>query len=66
MLDTGLAQVYVYVDEARRHNEPGSIVHLSAGEIEIGAQRGDAPIFQRQVGYRVESRGRVDHAPILN
>ena len=66
VLDAGLAQMHVHVDEARRHHQPGSVVDIRAAGIEIGAHRGDAAILERQVGYPIEAGGRIDDAAILN
>ena len=66
MLDAGLAQVHVHVDEAGRHHHARRIHHLGAGELQTRAHSGDASVFQRQVRDGVESRRRIDNAAVLN
>ena len=66
VLDPRLPQMHMHVDEARRDHQPRCVEHLGVGEIEIGADRRDAVVFERNIGHRVESGIRIDHAPVLN
>jgi hypothetical protein len=66
VLDSGLAKMHVHVDEAGRNHEARCVKHLGAGEIEARAHAGDPAIFNRKVGYRIESGRRIEDAAIFN
>ena len=58
VLDTGLAQMHVHVDEARRDDEAGGVEHFRARSRQILAHACNAAIFDANVGNFVAPRKR--------
>jgi hypothetical protein len=66
VLDAGLAEVDVHVDETGGDDEAGGVEDAGADGVEIGADLGDAAVLDGHVGDGVEAGGRVDDAAVLD
>src|SRR5450759_2675619 len=51
VLHSGLAQVGVHLDEARRHDAPGSVDDLAAVPAQASPDLGDGPVFDLDVRF---------------
>src|SRR5207253_1338363 len=64
MLETGLAQMNMNIDEARRYDKARGVEHLGLRMGKVLADGGDLAIHKQDARDLVHARGWVDHAAV--